>query len=67
MIDPYNEKLVPYITGKNKTFWTFTSTSLDSKTSFKFLGDNDITDKTGQREFKKGTIFTLLGKVWDMI
>ena len=38
MIDPYDEKVVPYIRGKNKTFWTFTSTSPNPKISIGFLG-----------------------------
>ena len=53
MIDPLDEKVVPYITGKDKTFWTFTSTSPNNKTAYKFLGLNH----------KSGTIFTIKGKV----
>ena len=53
MIDPLDEKVVPYITGKNKTFWTFTSTSPKDKTAYEFLGLNK----------KSGTIFTIKGKV----
>jgi len=60
MIDPDNEKVVPYIRGKNKTFWAFTSTSPKSKTAIKFLGSQNIKEK----EFKYGTIFSLGGKVW---
>ena len=56
MIDPDNEKLVPYIRGKNKTFWTFTSTSPKIKTSFEFLGE--------EKSSKYGTIFSLEGKIW---
>ena len=56
MIDPLDEKVVPYITGKDKTFWTFTSTSPKIKTSFEFLGE--------EKSSKYGTIFSLEGKIW---
>jgi len=54
-IDPFDSNKVPYLTGNNKTFWGFTSTSSKIKTSYSFLG--------GQL-FKKGTVFTLSGDVW---
>ena len=53
MIDPYDEKVVPYIKGKNKTFWTFISTSPNYKTSYKFLGLYK----------KSGTIFAIKGNI----
>jgi len=56
MIDPFNENLIPYIRGNTKTFWGFTSTSPNPKTSYNFLGK--------KKEFKSGTIFTLGGDVW---
>jgi hypothetical protein len=59
-IDPEDESVVPYIRGKNKTFWTFTSTSPKKKVSFDFLGDNVSVGKN----FKVGTIFLISGKVW---
>ena len=62
MIDPYDEKVVPYIRGKNKTFWTFTSTSPNPKVSIGFLGKNkEIKNKD---DFKYGTVFMISGKVW---
>ena len=42
MIDPDDKIVVPYITGKNKTFWTFISTSPNLKKSYDFLGNNYI-------------------------
>lgn len=62
MIDPENEKVVPYIRGKNKTFWTFTSTSPNFKKSTDFLGINNKIKS--ENEFKIGTIFSISGKVW---
>ena len=35
--DPNKEKMVPYISGNIKTFWGFTSTSPDPKTTYSFL------------------------------
>ena len=52
--DSFNPKFVPYLRGKSKTFWGFTSTSLKIKTAYNFLGVS----------IKKGTIFTLTGNVW---
>ena len=60
MIDPDDETVVPYITGKNKTFWTFTSTTPKTKKAYDFLGNNII----GNKVYKYGTLFTLTGKVW---
>ena len=54
--DIFNKKLEPYITGKTKTFWGFTSTSPDIKMTYNFLN--------GEENNKCGTIFTLAGKVW---
>ena len=54
--DLFNKKLVPYILGKTKTFWGFTSSSPDIKMTYNFL--------KGDGNNKSGTIFTLTGKVW---
>ena len=56
MIDPFNKKSVPYLPGNLKTFWGFTSTSPNVKTSYNFLED--------KINFKRGTIFTLYGDIW---
>lgn len=56
MIDPFNDKSVPYIEGNKKTFYGFTSTSPNIKTSYKFLKE--------EVNIKTGTIFTLYGDVW---
>ena len=56
MIDPFNKNLIPYIRGNTKTFWGFTSTSPNVKTSYNFLGK--------KKELKSGTIFTLGGDIW---
>ena len=53
MIDPFDKKKIPYIMGKEKTFWGFTSTTPNIKTSYDFLGQ--------KKELKSGTIFTLYG------
>ena len=60
-IDHYNPKFIPYIRGNTKTFWTFTSTSPNPKTSIKFLGKNGSFEN---RKLKYGTIFSLYGNVW---
>ena len=57
--DLFNKKIVPYIVGKQKTFWAFTSTSPDSSETLTFLGTNQL-----YPDLKAGTIFTLSGKVW---
>ena len=62
MLDPEDENVVPYIRGKNKTFWAFTSTSPNFKKSTDFLGKNN--EIISEKEFKKGTIFSISGKVW---
>ena len=54
--DLFNKKLIPYIVGKTKTFWGFTSTSPNPKITFDFL------EKKGN--IKSGTLFTLAGDVW---
>ena len=54
--DIFNKKLEPYIMGKTKTFWGFTSASPDIKMTYNFLN--------GEENNKCGTIFTLAGKVW---
>ena len=54
--DPFNDKLIPYVSGNQKTFWGFTSTSHNPKTTIDFLGTN--------QQFKTGTIFTFTGEVW---
>ena len=56
MIDPFNKNLMPYIRGNTKTFWGFTSTSPNPKTSFNFLGK--------KKDIKSGTIFILGGDIW---
>ena len=54
--DPFNNKLIPYIKGNQKTFWGFTSTSHNPKATINFLGT--------KQQLKTGTIFTLTGDVW---
>jgi len=54
--DPFNEKLVPYITGNQKTFWGFTSTSPNPEICYKFL--------CNKKTINKGTLFILGGDVW---
>ena len=49
-----DEKWVPYAVGNQKTFWSFTSTSPNIKTSLNFLQGKQI---------KYGTIFLLGGEV----
>ncbi len=55
--DTNNNKIVPYKEGNIKTFWAFTSTSLDYTISLKFFDEDENKNKTG-------TFFTLFGKVW---
>mgnify|MGYP002626844128 CR=1 FL=1 len=54
--DVFNPKLNPYIVGKTKKFWGFTSTSPLAKITYNFLKEENTS--------KSGTIFTLAGKVW---
>ena len=54
--DPFNDKLIPYIKGYQKTLWGFTSTSTNPKSAIYFLGRKE--------QFKSGTIFLLTGDVW---
>ena len=54
--DSFNDKLVPYKIGEKKTFWGFTSTSINPKTTYNFLKD--------EKDFKSGTIFSLEGDIW---
>ena len=35
--DPFNDKMVPYITGNKKTFWGFTSTSTNPNTTYNIV------------------------------
>ena len=56
--DMYNPKSVPFIPGKIKTFWSFTSTSPNAKSTYDFL------QKTNNSSNKSGTIFTLTGNIW---
>ena len=56
--DMYNPKSVPFIPGKIKTFWPFTSTSPNAKSTYDFL------QKTNNSSNKSGTIFTLTGNIW---
>ena len=60
-IDPYKPKLVPYLVNKQKCFWAFTSTSPLQSTAFTFLDDNGYHN---EKISKKGTFFSLYGKVW---
>ena len=55
-IEPKNKKLIPYIEGNKKTFWSFTSTSTDVKMTYNFLKEEE--------KIKSGTIFTLGGDIW---
>ena len=48
--------MIPYIAGNTKTFWGFTSTSSDPKTTYSFLKKEE--------NIKKGTIFRLGGDIW---
>ena len=54
--DPKNDKLIPYVNGIQKTFWGFTSTSINPKMTLNFLGKKN--------QLKTGTIFTIGGDVW---
>jgi len=54
--DRFNPKLVPYIEGNTKTFWGFTSTSPNARTTYDFLNK--------QQNNKSGTVFTLTGEIW---
>ena len=54
--DPKNDKLIPYVNGIQKTFWGFTSTSINPKMTLNFLGKKNY--------LKTGTIFTIGGDVW---
>lgn len=60
-IDPYRPKSVPYLRNKQKCFWAFTSTSPLQSTAFDFLGNNGYYN---EKKIKKGTFFSLYGKVW---
>ena len=53
--DLNNKKCVPYVVGNQKTFWGFTSTSPNIKTSFTFLKGENI---------KYWTIFSIGGYIW---
>ena len=54
--DENNKGSVPYKIGNTKTFWGFTSTSIDPKMTYSFLG--------AKEQMKTGTIFSLSGDVW---
>lgn len=60
--DPFNKKYVPYELGNEKTFWAFTSTSLNCKSSYVFLGTNN---SNVNYNYKIGTVFSLTGKIWE--
>ena len=45
-----------FIKGNKKTFWGFTSTSTDAKTTYSFLNE--------QKGERTGTVFTLGGDIW---
>ena len=57
-IDPFNKNYIPYVVGNTKTFWGFTSTSPNIKTTYSFLGENK------ENKIKSGTVFTLTGDIW---
>ena len=54
--DPFDDKIIPYMSGNQKTFWGFTSTSTNPKTAYQFLKN--------ENKNKAGTIFTLQGNIW---
>ena len=54
--DPFDKKYIPYKIGNTKTFWGFTSTSPNVKTTYNFLKD--------ETKNKSGTIFVLGGDIW---
>ena len=54
--DQFNPNLVPYISGQIKTFWAFTSTSINILTKFLYEDKNN--------NIKCGTLFTLTGDIW---
>jgi hypothetical protein len=54
--DPFNKKYVPYKVGNIKTFWGFTSTSPNIKTTYNFLKK--------EVKIRSGTIFVLGGDIW---
>ena len=66
--DPYNKKMVPYQNGNYKTFWAFTSTSFNPKTTITFLKDERAAEiySSNKKEIqlKSGTIFRLKGDIW---
>ena len=51
-----NENIIPYKIGNKKTFWGFTSTSTNPKTTYNFLKNKE--------KIKSGTIFSLEGDIW---
>ena len=62
--DPFNDKFIPYIVGNKKTFWGFTSTSPNPKTTYNFLKKEKFTNKKRKEEIKAGTLFSLGGDIW---
>jgi hypothetical protein len=54
--DSFNKSKIPYLRGKTKIFWAFSSASNNPQKSYNFLGT--------QENNKSGTIFTLTGDVW---
>ena len=54
--DQFKPNLVPYISGQLKTFWAFTSTSINVLTNFLYEDKNN--------NIKCGTLFTLTGDIW---
>ena len=55
--DSFNKQKIPYLKGKEKIFWAFSSASTNPQTALSFLGKNENNNKTG-------TIFTLTGNIW---
>ena len=54
--DQFKPNMVPYISGEIKTFWAFTSTSINILT--------DFLNEDKNKNIKCGTLFTLTGDIW---
>ena len=54
--DPFNKKYIPFKNGNIKTFWGFTSTSLNIEATYSFLKKKN--------KIKSGTVFSLGGDIW---
>ena len=62
--NPYKKKYVPYKIGNVKTFWGFTSTSINPKKSYDFLEKYKIDQEQNCLHYKRGTVFSLSGNLW---